>query len=147
MTPLLSANHLTFSYTDRPVLDDVSFEIDARASWRSSAPTVRGKRRFSKFSTPRLSGCRIACPLRPGHEALVAPGDRPDRGDCSAGIPRSFRFCRGNRFDGRFPYLRSLAFEDRTDYASRARPWSKPIVWLLPIAGSPSYPPAKGSAC
>jgi len=118
MTPLLSANHLTFSYTDRPVLDDVSFEIDRASIVAVIGPNGSGKTTLLKI---------LNATLEPAAGSLVLSGrdtkrwSRREIARTVAIVPQEIPavfpfFAEEIVLMGRFPYLRSLAFEDRTDY-------------------------------
>lgn len=117
-TPVLSARHITFSYTDTTVLDDVSFEIESANIVAVIGPNGSGKTTLLKM---------LNATLFPDSGSLVIAGrdtkrwSRRQIARTVAIVPQETPavfpfFAEEIVLMGRFPYLRSLAFEDRADY-------------------------------
>jgi iron complex transport system ATP-binding protein len=116
--PVIEAKNLSFRYTDRPVLDGVSFGLEAAQRVAVIGPNGSGKTTLLKM----LNGT-----LFPDQGQVLLEGRdtrRWNRGELArtvAMVPQETQaifpfFAEEIVLMGRFPHLRSLAFEGKKDY-------------------------------
>ena len=115
---IISAQNISFHYTNKPVLEDVSFTIDQARLVAVIGPNGSGKTTLLKILNATLfpNDGRMLVEGRETHKwprreiartVAIVPQESP------AIFPF---FAEEIVLMGRFPYLRSLAFEDKKDY-------------------------------
>ncbi|MEE9913182.1 MAG: ABC transporter ATP-binding protein [Deltaproteobacteria bacterium] len=116
--PIIRTNNVTFRYTDKPVLVDVSVDLDDARIVAVIGPNGSGKTTLLRMLNATLfpnSGQVLIL----GRDTRQWP--RQDIARLVAIVPQESQaifpfFAEEIVLMGRFPYLRSLAFEDKKDY-------------------------------
>lgn len=116
--PVIEAKNLLFRYTDKPVLNDVSFGLDAAQIVAVIGPNGSGKTTLLKMLNGMLFPDQGQVLLE-GRDSRRWP--RRELARTVAMVPQETQaifpfFAEEIVLMGRFPHLGSLAFEDKKDY-------------------------------